>query len=209
MLTILSSLIPLSPPSPYPLFLIFNQGLFGFQKMNDTNHNHASLESRHEKLPVKIFNDSRDASRHAAGEIAALIRERQSQGRACVLGLATGSTPVWRLRGTGAPAPRGRPVVRQRRDVQSRRVLSDAARRAAELRPVHAGAPVRPRSTSSPGTRTSPTARCRASRSTSSAPSTKRRSAARRHRHSAPGHRPHRTHRLQRTGFAGDSRGPG
>ncbi|MBP7583725.1 MAG: glucosamine-6-phosphate deaminase [Spirochaetes bacterium] len=62
--------------------------------MNDTNHTHASLETRHERLPVKIFESSRDASRHAAGEIAALIRERQSQGRACVLGLATGSSPV-------------------------------------------------------------------------------------------------------------------
>jgi len=58
------------------------------------NNNHATLETRHEKLPVKIFSDAGDASRHVAGEIASLVRERQSRGRSCVLGLATGSSPV-------------------------------------------------------------------------------------------------------------------
>ncbi len=55
---------------------------------------YTTLETRHEKLPVKIFSDARDASRHVAGEIASLILERRSQGRSCVLGLATGSSPV-------------------------------------------------------------------------------------------------------------------
>ncbi|MCX7679955.1 MAG: glucosamine-6-phosphate deaminase [Spirochaetes bacterium] len=51
-------------------------------------------ESRFEKIPVKLFPTSRDASRYIAGEIASLIRQRQSEGRSCVLGLATGSSPV-------------------------------------------------------------------------------------------------------------------
>lgn len=47
-----------------------------------------------EKIPCKIFNHSKDVNRAVAGEIADLIRSRQSQGQSCVLGLATGSTPV-------------------------------------------------------------------------------------------------------------------
>lgn len=47
-----------------------------------------------EKIPVKIFNTSKDGSRYVAQEIAALIREKQKNGKHCVLGLATGSTPI-------------------------------------------------------------------------------------------------------------------
>lgn len=47
----------------------------------------------YEKIPTKIFKDSKDASRAVANEIADLIRERQKQGRNCILGLATGSSP--------------------------------------------------------------------------------------------------------------------
>ncbi|MBX2964684.1 MAG: glucosamine-6-phosphate deaminase [Cyclobacteriaceae bacterium] len=47
-----------------------------------------------EKIPVKIFKSSEDASIYVAKEIAALIRTRQKQGKPCVLGLATGSSPT-------------------------------------------------------------------------------------------------------------------
>lgn len=47
-----------------------------------------------EHVPIALFGGSLDASRAVAGEMAAVIRARQREGRACVLGLATGSTPV-------------------------------------------------------------------------------------------------------------------
>lgn len=49
---------------------------------------------RFEHAPISVFAHSRDASRAVAAEIAALIRQRAREGRTCVLGLATGSTPV-------------------------------------------------------------------------------------------------------------------
>ncbi|HEU5289005.1 MAG TPA: glucosamine-6-phosphate deaminase [Cyclobacteriaceae bacterium] len=47
-----------------------------------------------EKIPVKIFSSSEEGSVFAAKEIASLIKIRQLEGRPCVLGLATGSTPT-------------------------------------------------------------------------------------------------------------------
>ncbi len=47
-----------------------------------------------ERIPVKIFKNSEEASVFVAREIANLIRERQKENRHCVLGLATGSTPT-------------------------------------------------------------------------------------------------------------------
>ncbi|MBX2967813.1 MAG: glucosamine-6-phosphate deaminase [Cyclobacteriaceae bacterium] len=47
-----------------------------------------------EKIPVKIFKSSEEASVYVAREIAALIRLRQKQSKPCVLGLATGSSPT-------------------------------------------------------------------------------------------------------------------
>lgn len=47
-----------------------------------------------EKIPVRIFPDSKDGSAYVAREIAAMIRQKQSAGERCVLGLATGSTPI-------------------------------------------------------------------------------------------------------------------
>ena len=47
----------------------------------------------YEKIPTKIFKDSKEASKAVAQEIADLIREKQKQGKSCVLGLATGSSP--------------------------------------------------------------------------------------------------------------------
>jgi glucosamine-6-phosphate deaminase len=47
-----------------------------------------------EKLPVKIWDDSVEASRHVARSIALAIRQRHQEGEQIVLGLATGSTPI-------------------------------------------------------------------------------------------------------------------
>lgn len=47
-----------------------------------------------EKIPVKIFTTSDEASVFVALEIASLIREKQAASKPCVLGLATGSTPT-------------------------------------------------------------------------------------------------------------------
>ncbi|MBX2960975.1 MAG: glucosamine-6-phosphate deaminase [Cyclobacteriaceae bacterium] len=47
-----------------------------------------------DKIPVKIFKSSEEASVYVAREIAALIRLRQKQSKPCVLGLATGSSPT-------------------------------------------------------------------------------------------------------------------
>jgi glucosamine-6-phosphate deaminase len=50
--------------------------------------------SRHEKIPTVIMGDAEEASLYVAHEIAAQIRKKQREGKRCVLGLATGSTPV-------------------------------------------------------------------------------------------------------------------
>jgi glucosamine-6-phosphate deaminase len=52
-----------------------------------------SLTAR-ERVPLRIFESSKNASRAVAHRIAELIKQRQSDGKACVLGLATGSTPI-------------------------------------------------------------------------------------------------------------------
>lgn len=49
----------------------------------------------HEKMQVSIFQDSMIASASVARDIAACIRLKQERGESCVLGLATGSTPVF------------------------------------------------------------------------------------------------------------------
>lgn len=47
----------------------------------------------YEKIQTRIYQDPKTASRAVAEEIANLIREKQSQGKPCILGLATGSSP--------------------------------------------------------------------------------------------------------------------
>lgn len=47
-----------------------------------------------EKIPAKIFKNSEEASVFVANEIASLVKIRQLEGKPCVLGLATGSTPT-------------------------------------------------------------------------------------------------------------------
>ncbi|MDX1476857.1 MAG: glucosamine-6-phosphate deaminase [Saprospiraceae bacterium] len=47
-----------------------------------------------EKLPVRIWGNSEECSRHIAQSIALAIRQKQQDGQQLVLGLATGSTPT-------------------------------------------------------------------------------------------------------------------
>lgn len=54
-----------------------------------------TLERCHqEQIALAVYARSQEAARAVAGEIAALIRQRQAEKRAVVLGLATGSTPI-------------------------------------------------------------------------------------------------------------------
>ena len=48
----------------------------------------------YEKIPVKIFDSSAEASAAVAARIAEIIRKKNSEGKKAVLGLATGRTPV-------------------------------------------------------------------------------------------------------------------
>lgn len=51
-------------------------------------------ETRFEKIHNVIFENSNEASILVAQEIADLIKEKESQNKPCVLGLATGSSPI-------------------------------------------------------------------------------------------------------------------
>ena len=46
------------------------------------------------RLPVSLYANSEDASTAVAAQIAGLIRARAAEGKTCVLGLATGSSPT-------------------------------------------------------------------------------------------------------------------
>jgi glucosamine-6-phosphate deaminase len=52
------------------------------------------LTDSFEKTPVQIFSTPKEGSKFVASEIKKLILETQSQGKNCILGLATGSTPI-------------------------------------------------------------------------------------------------------------------
>jgi glucosamine-6-phosphate deaminase len=55
--------------------------------------NKIDLTDSLEKIPVKIFANSADGSYYVAQQIANLIRQKEKEGRHCVIGLATGSSP--------------------------------------------------------------------------------------------------------------------
>lgn len=52
------------------------------------------MEHQRERIATQIFESSSEASLQVAAEIAHLIRSKAAAGEMCVLGLATGSTPV-------------------------------------------------------------------------------------------------------------------
>ncbi|NND06229.1 MAG: glucosamine-6-phosphate deaminase [Saprospiraceae bacterium] len=47
-----------------------------------------------EKIPVRIWENPKEASKHVARSIALAVRQKQQDGESIVLGLATGSTPI-------------------------------------------------------------------------------------------------------------------
>ncbi len=47
-----------------------------------------------EKIPVRVWSNDIEASKHLAQSIALAIRQRQQDGKSLVLGLATGSSPI-------------------------------------------------------------------------------------------------------------------
>ena len=51
-------------------------------------------ETRFEKIHSVIFDESKEASKKVANEIAILIRKKQKENKKCILGLATGSSPI-------------------------------------------------------------------------------------------------------------------
>ncbi|TKK70914.1 glucosamine-6-phosphate deaminase [Ilyomonas limi] len=53
-----------------------------------------NLVDSFEKIPVEIFPTAKSGSQRVAAEIAALIRQKEQSGAMCVLGLATGSSPI-------------------------------------------------------------------------------------------------------------------
>ncbi|KAK8837795.1 hypothetical protein M9Y10_036333 [Tritrichomonas musculus] len=50
--------------------------------------------NRFEKIPLEIYANPNEAVRTVAQEIAKLIRSKEAEGKKCVLGLATGSSPI-------------------------------------------------------------------------------------------------------------------
>ena len=67
-----------------------------FTAMKDINYKPSGQfeETRFEKIHNVIFKNSNEASIRVAQEIADLIKEKQYQNQNCVLGLATGSSPI-------------------------------------------------------------------------------------------------------------------
>ncbi len=53
-----------------------------------------TLVDSFEKIPVEIFASAKEGSAFVAREIAEHIKQKQSENEMCVLGLATGSTPI-------------------------------------------------------------------------------------------------------------------
>ncbi len=51
-------------------------------------------EAMHERIPTWVFDDHDELAHEVAHRIASVIRERAAEGKRCVLGLATGSTPI-------------------------------------------------------------------------------------------------------------------
>jgi glucosamine-6-phosphate deaminase len=60
----------------------------------DGVHSGPDGASARERIPVAVFHRPAAASAAVAAEIAALVRAKAARGERCVLGLATGSTPV-------------------------------------------------------------------------------------------------------------------
>ncbi|SFT14884.1 Glucosamine-6-phosphate isomerases/6-phosphogluconolactonase, partial [Zhouia amylolytica] len=66
------------------------------RNLKDISYQEAGIyeNTRFEKIHNVVFDDSNIASTIVAAEIAALIRKKQEENTPCVLGLATGSSPI-------------------------------------------------------------------------------------------------------------------
>ena len=53
-----------------------------------------TTNNQQEKIPCQVFKHADEASVAVAQHIRTLVEERADEGKKCVLGLATGSTPV-------------------------------------------------------------------------------------------------------------------
>jgi glucosamine-6-phosphate deaminase len=53
-----------------------------------------SMVDSFEKIPVKIYADTKAGSTYVAQQVAELIRSKQAANEVCMLGLSTGSTPI-------------------------------------------------------------------------------------------------------------------
>lgn len=77
-----------------PKKLTSNNPLFRRIYHKPKNLAHLDVLTKYEKIPTDIYEESEEASAQAAREIAMEIKEKQRQGKFCVLGLLTGSTPI-------------------------------------------------------------------------------------------------------------------
>ena len=97
-----------------------------------------------ERIPTRVFSEPQDMNRAVAAEIAALVRQK-AVGRRALCARASRPAPARSASTTSwCGCTRRGTLVSQRRHVQPRRVLPDAADGAAELPSLHARAPVRP-----------------------------------------------------------------
>ena len=53
-----------------------------------------TVKTRYEKMPADIFSTAEKGAKWVAGEIANEFKAKQKLGKKCVLGLATGATPL-------------------------------------------------------------------------------------------------------------------
>ena len=160
-----------------------------------------SISARRERIPVRVMPDHDSIAAEVAGRIAALIRERASEGRSAVLGLATGSTPVGVYRELIRLHHEGGARLLQRGDLQPRRVLPHAARQHSQLPPLHAGEPLRPHQ-HPPGAMSHPQGRPAGGRGRSPLPRLRApHPRCGRHRPATAGDRSQRAHRIQRAGL--------
>ncbi len=62
--------------------------------MNELKNTVDQVHLRYEKIPTHVFSEAGEASLVVAREISSLVKLRQKEHKACVLGFPTGSTPV-------------------------------------------------------------------------------------------------------------------
>ena len=77
-------------------FFLTKTHLMTINKTNSIAYNSPGIfeETRFEKIHNVVFNNSNEASIIVAQEIANIIKSKQAQKETCVLGLATGSSPI-------------------------------------------------------------------------------------------------------------------